>query len=349
MTDGPYNSSIRGPGENALGGIWSLLNSIVGGLGSLPQIATDIAAIRVVAERDIPLLLTRLSYLTGENPPDNGFSALGLPRYMTQLFGTRQEASNEGNTMFALLRNDWIAATQIVQMASGTNGFYNGSRNVLRENRDFVAQLASSLGNAATSSPNFTALAWLALIANSTERSADCCEEGSAPPAPTNNPPPAGFCVPANAVRQVSWNAIGTRLANGVVSNVFRPVFDFSNGVNAPLSATGALGSEPTAPALRFSGNIDITFCVSWDFTGTTPPTAFGRYFGINQATTESNDDLSGPLNAPSTLTVGGLADDRNTCDGIERYGAHNFAFPVGVTPSLNVFLGVTQSRGCPQ
>jgi len=209
--------------------------------------------------------------------------------------------------------------------------------------------IRQSIGNAATSTPNFTALAWLALIANSTERSADCCEEGSAPPPPANNPPPAGFCVPANAVRQVSWNAIGTQIVNGVVNNVFRPVFDFSNGVNAPLAGTGAAGAEPTAPALRFVANADITFCISWDFTSNTTPTAFGRYFGTNQATTEGNQDLSGPLNLPSTLAVGGLSDDRNTCDGIERYGAHNFAFPVGVTPSLNVFLGLTQSRGCVQ
>jgi len=136
---------------------------------------------------------------------------------------------------------------------------------------------------------------------------------------------------------------------NGVVNNVWRPVFDFSNGVNAPLAGTGALGPEPTAPALRFVGGVDITFCLSWNFVDNTTPTAFGRYFGITQATAEGNQDLSGPLNSPSTLAVGGLSDDRNLCDGIERYGAHNFAFPVGVTPSLNVFLGLTQSRGCAQ
>jgi len=215
--------------------------------------------------------------------------------------------------------------------------------------RDELVRLNNSLGIAATSTPDFTALDWLAIIADGTTRSADCCEDANAPPAPGLNPPPTGFCVPANAVRQVSWNAIGTQLVGGVVMEVWRPVFDFSGGVNAPLSGTGAAGSEPTAPALRFSANIDITFCISWDFTGNTAPTAFGRYFGTNQATTESNQDLSGPLNAPSTLTVGGLSDDRNTCDGVERYGAHNFAFPVGVTPSLNVFLGLTQSRGCPQ
>jgi len=349
MTDGPYNESIRGPGNRGLGGIWSLLNSIVGGINSLPQIAADIAIIRadlrrIVGASDSPSWPGLSSYLHQHIAQSDTPAFLNLPRIYADIrtisanvnllpaYLTDGVPTGSNTPFLRTLRNDiaLVKAAQQLELAA-------------------ALQLASSIGNASTSTPNFTALAWLALIANSTERSADCCEEGSAPPPPANNPPPAGFCVPANAVRLVSWNAIGTQLVNGVVNNVFRPVFDFSGGVNAPLSGTGAAGAEPTAPALRFSANIDITFCISWDFAGNTPPTAFGRYFGINQATTEGNQDLAGPLNAPSTLTVGGLSDDRNTCDGIERYGAHNFAFPVGVTPSLNVFLGLTQSRGCAQ
>jgi len=321
----------------------------VNGINSLPQIAADIAIIRA-----------DLRALTGPLPIDENWQ--GIPAYLFQYITGPFDAPSAGNAalykQIDSLRNLINRQTAYNVGTTGPLSFNQApllltASQVTAANMLLVRQelerLNSSIGNASTSTPNFTALAWLALIANSTERSADCCEEGSAPPPPANNPPPTGFCVPANAVRQVSWNAIGTQLVNGVVNNVFRPVFDFSNGVNAPLAGTGAAGAEPTAPALRFSANIDITFCISWDFAGNTPPTAFGRYFGINQATTEGNQDLAGPLNAPSTLTVGGLSDDRNTCDGIERYGAHNFAFPVGITPSLNVFLGLTQSRGCAQ
>jgi len=349
MTDGPYNESIRGPGNRGLGGIWALLNSIAGGLGSLPQIAADIAIIRahIAGDGTGTTLRERVSYLTGVAAPSQQAFGVSLPAYVASVFGSRGIAIATAKTMHGELVENQQYIYQI--LSALTNQVLDAGEPMPRQVRDAVLQLASSLGNASTSTPNFTALAWLALIANSTERSADCCEEGSAPPAPTNNPPPAGFCVPANAVRQVSWNQVGTQLVNGVVNNVWRPVFDFSNGVNAPLAGTGALGPEPTAPALRFVGGVDITFCLSWNFVDNTTPTAFGRYFGITQATAEGNQDLSGPLNSPSTLAVGGLSDDRNLCDGIERYGAHNFAFPVGVTPSLNVFLGLTQSRGCAQ
>lgn len=54
----------------------------------------------------------------------------------------------------------------------------------------FLPQILESLGVRGTSPTNLSALAYLALIADSTERSADCCEENSQPGGGGENPPP---------------------------------------------------------------------------------------------------------------------------------------------------------------
>ena len=345
MTDGPYNESIRGPGNRGLGGIWALLNSIAGGLGSLPQIATDIAAIRVVAERDIPLLLTRLTFLSGATAvPANLFDANGLPGYLSYTIASRATRNNLGASAYEQLAsvNDTISLLTQALYGLETLG---GDRGQLPRLRDELAQLNSSIGNASTSTPNFTALAWLALIANSTERSADCCEEGPVTPLDPF-PIPTPFCGTGPAYWQecelrlrystnppdpldiyALWPPSAmTRAENiGRINSV-----DGSGGFDPGLGVVNGTPLYPTYPV-----------CIAWSFAAT--PLLFN--YGYTSVLRGTGDKYTNFLSSSSQVPNVGtelktwLPGEGATARALQA----NFAFPGGTVVSGKVWISLSE------
>ena len=345
MTDGPYNESIRGPGNRGLGGIWALLNSIAGGLGSLPQIATDIAAIRVVAERDIPLLLARITFLTGTAAPNPAFGNFGLGTYLGSVLGSRAAATSEPASIWVQLEDARDALTKQLLLQVGQPATIAGGFNQYKLISDAATQLASSIGNASTSTPNFTALAWLALIANSTERSADCCEEGPVTPLDPF-PIPTPFCGTGPAY----WQECELRLRYSTnppdpldiyalwppsamirAENIGRiNSVDGSGGFDPGLGVVNGTPLYPTYPV-----------CIAWSFAAT--PLLFN--YGYTSVLRGTGDKYTNFLSSSSQVPNVGtelktwLPGEGATARALQA----NFAFPGGTVVSGKVWISLSE------
>ena len=297
MTDGPYNESIRGPGNRGLGGIWALLNSIAGGLGSLPQIAADIAAIRVVSERDIPLLLARLTLLSGTANGSNSVFGTSLRDYLTTMLGSRQTALQQdsiiggvlGTTAYLVRLEDILYGAPVSRP--------DGANNIVNRLRDNTNQLANSIGNAATSTPNFTALAWLALIANSTERSADCCEQVPVVPVVPLNPPPGpdfGCGLTNGPLRVTSFikRVSGDGLPDTYTAQ-FAGLATASNSLLVNVPAAVPYGEINVIKAIQSQG-----VCLEWNLTDRATPIIGTRLL------LGANTDIPGPSSSTFNPTA---------------------------------------------
>jgi len=344
MTDGPYNESIRGPGNRGLGGIWALLNSIAGGLGSLPQIAADIAIIRADVRRFI-----------GATDP---ILWPGMATYLTQKLASSFEGGNVGGpTLWAWMNtisNDVAAARRgiIGSVVSPPTHIYALlealSPELLTELvaiKGSSAQLASSMGDAATSTPNFSALAWLALIANSTERSADCCENGPVVPVDPF-PIPTPFCGTGPAYWQecelrlrystnppdpldiyALWPPSAmTRAENiGRINSV-----DGSGGFDPGLGVVNGIPLYPTYPV-----------CIAWSFAAA--PLLFN--YGYTSVLRGTGDKYTNFLSSSSQVPNVGteLKTWLPGAGATARALQANFAFPGGTVVSGKVWISLSE------
>jgi len=309
-----------------------LLNSIAGGLGSLPQIATDIAAIRVVVERDIPLLLARITFLTGTAAPNPAFGNFGLGTYLGSVLGSRTAANAEPASIWVQLEDAREALTKQLLLQVGQPSTIAGTFNQYKLISDAATQLANSLGNASTSSPNFTALAWLALIANSTERSADCCEAVDNPPPVGQNPPPGP---------DFACGLTGGPLR--VTSFILRVTGDGGNDIYSAQFAGLAAASGSAlvnVPAAVPNETINLIravqshgVCLEWNLTGQPTPT-IGRRRLLGAST-----DFAGSI----TTTFNPVANEGAVGVFPLNAGQHllfEIEVPTGgPPPSLNYFL----------
>jgi len=274
-----------------------LLNSIAGGLGSLPQIAADIAAIRVVAERDIPLLLARTTFLTGTAAPNPAFGNFGLGTYLGSVLGSRAAANAEPASIWVQLEDARDALTKQLLLQVGQPSTIAGGLNQYKLISDAATQLASSLGNAATSTPNFTALAWLALIANSTERSADCCEQVPVVPVVPLNPPPGpdfGCGLTNGPLRVTSFikRVSGDGLPDTYTAQ-FAGLATASNSLLVNVPAAVPNGEINVIKAIQSQG-----ICLEWNLTDrATPIIGRRRLLG-------ANTDIPGPSSSTFNPTA---------------------------------------------
>jgi len=345
MTDGPYNESIRGPGNRGLGGIWALLNSIAGGLGSLPQIAADISAIR-----------GDIRFLVGDpvsaNPAWTG---------LTDVIGARQDGPESAMDLI------YAIALSVINGITPTVGTINASAITTRQilariegspasNMRLIlsqleainssnAVLRDSIGTASTSTPNFTALAWLALIANSTERSADCCENGPVVPVDPF-PIPTPFCGTGPAYWQecelrlrystnppdpldiyALWPPSAmTRAENiGRINSV-----DGSGGFDPGLGVVNGTPLYPTYPV-----------CIAWSFAAT--PLLFN--YGYTSVLRGTGDKYTNFLSSSSQVPNVGtelktwLPGEGATARALQA----NFAFPGGTVVSGKVWISLSE------
>lgn len=345
MTDGPYNESIRGPGNRGLGGIWALLNSIVGGINSLPQIAADIAAIRVVTERDIPLLLTRITFLTGANAPNvAAFGNTGLPRYLTEVMGSRLNLPNTQGPMLDTLDFTFLQLKGVYDLLEPGAGVPTLTGYPARS-AIALEVIRQSIGNASTSTPDFTALAWLALIANSTERSADCCENGPVVP-PDPFPIPTPFCGTGPAYWQecelrlrystnppdpldiyALWPPSAmTRAENiGRINSV-----DGSGGFDPGLGVVNGLPLYPTYPV-----------CIAWSFAAAPLLFNYGYTSVLRGTGNKYTNFLSSSSQVPNVGTElkTWLPGEGATARALQA----NFAFPGGTVVSGKVWISLSE------
>jgi len=297
MTDGPYDTSIRGPGENALGGIWSLLNSIIGGLDSLPQIAADIAIIRadvrkVVGDVPVPAGYAGLANALGFDTLNGGASLLdyfgGIEALLSGMTG---KLGTVNAPHLLTLRN--TLSTMQGSPASNLRLLLTAIEAV----NVSASQIASSIGNASTSTPNFTALAWLALIANSTERSADCCEQVPVVPVVPLNPPPGpdfGCGLTNGPLRVTSFikRVSGDGLPDTYTAQ-FAGLATASNSLLVNVPAAVPYGEINVIKAIQSQG-----VCLEWNLTErATPIIGRRRLLG-------ANTDIPGPSSSTFNPTA---------------------------------------------
>lgn len=336
VTDGPYNESIRGPGQGGIRGLWTLLNAIAGGIGSLPQIAADIALIRAQLSGTGTTLRERISYLTGTTQVAvNQWDANGLPGYLTYVWASKSQRNNSGANFWELLNlnTDQLALLFQALFTLETTQGATGQLPLLRAE---IAKLVESVGVRGASTTNLSALAYLALIANSTERSADCCEDAAAnpplPPAPPTNVQPADFCslFPENAVRNSGY----VLLTDGQFANSPQTAYGllwpaFEQVTTITQAAGGA--PNPGWNGLRSSNAYD--YCLAWNFTNDNVP---------GQARTHRTEEAWSTVSSQGSNTVINLSVQgaNATSTGPQSYFNYVIILEAGQTlPGNNFFL----------
>lgn len=350
MTEPPYNSDIRSNTSSGLGGLWTLLTSIANGIGSLTQIAVDVAAIRVAAEA----MQDRLQFLVGDGSGTPDW--LGLPNYLVRGFGTPQHLEDYGNYEYYIgelyTNTYWTMKGLRVNPpeAVGDDSFLRlGNLKLDAMNAKFDA-LNLVTGTIAAAPNGATLKSLLAAGNDNTLRSAVCCEDGagSTPPPDSSNPTPAAFCNGGATQRVVSWKFLNEQTVGGVQANVYRAVFNFSPAALLPLTGFDSSRPAPSGPAIQMPVDANATYCIAWNFAGQTAPLTIGRYIGTSSDAAQDNIVTSNFLVGASTTTVGGESFDFNNCGGVASFLSFNATFALGVTPPLSFFIGVSQNRGCP-
>lgn len=170
----------------------------------------------------------------------------------------------------------------------------------------------------------------------------ECCQTGGGEtPGNGQNPAPSGFCDGLTRVRQLSWDELGTTTIGGTAATIYRVQFNFGGGLLDPAQGYLPVG-EPNAPqSIRIVDGVAVNLCLSWDFSGQTAPLAFGRDIGAVGSTLVNSQFVGTPLTGAELQTGGDtVLVDRVTNAG-DRLVVYNFAFATGVTPTLNVHLGV--------
>lgn len=350
MTEPSYPGSIRDDSNSGIRGLFAQLALIVAGLGSMPAILTQVTAINTLLQTNIPLLLTRLTYLSGTNAPQAAFGNRGLPGYMPDVIGTAVPDFG-----FLITLKDYAASndTNVGELLRSLAGFATnqaGGSNQLVAQRILLERLSLVAGLLADTPSGATLKSLLAAGNTNTLRSAECCEDGAAstPPPDSSNPTPAGFCNGNALQRVVSWKFLNQQVVGGVNANVYRPVFNFSPAALLPLTGFDSSRPAPSGPAIQMPVNTNATYCIAWNFAGQFSPLTIGRYIGTSSDAAQDNIVTTDFLVGASTPTVGGESFDYNNCGGVASFLSFNAAFALGVTPPLSFFIGVSQNRGCP-
>lgn len=200
--------------------------------------------------------------------------------------------------------------------------------------RTSLSNLVAAVGTLESSPATETVKTLLAALV-------ECCEGGGTDPGGTENPAPAGFCSGFTRVRQLNWEQLGATTIGGTAATVYRVQFNFSEAALAPAQGYIPV-DDPNAPqSIRIVDGVAVNLCLSWDFTGQTAPLAFGRDIGAVGSTLVNSQFTGTPLTTQELQTGGDSVNvDRVTNDG-DRLVIYNFAFATGVTPTLNVHLGV--------
>lgn len=344
MTD----NGIRGDNPRGIGRIISQLASIVSGIGSLPGIATDIAAIRSILETpstgmaaNLLTLLTRVSYLTGTATPSSSAFGTSLPVYLQTVLGSRAAASTEAQTVWSWLQDNSDANGRVLLGLSGNEAALPGATNILVNQLAALNSLQLVMGTLEQTPTGET-------IKSILQAQLVCCEEGSTPGGggPTENPAPTGFCDTFTRVRVDAWAFVGSSTVEGTDVNIYRATWADSTLFN-PLNVGVVSGSTLGVRTIWAPTNTHALYCVAWDFTGNDLPIAIGRDLGTSPSIADSAF-IGTPIGGASSFTVGSIADELDRCGGASaQFSAINFAFPVGATLSKNVWLGVS-NLGCP-
>lgn len=341
MTDGPYNESIRGPGNAGLGGIFSQLAAIVAGLGSLPQMAADVAALRTVVERLVG---------TAANTPAGW---LGLP----WAFGIRDEVGDE--TLMQLLLNMGLNANAIASNTSSTASFTNTIRQaILRIEgtpqanlrqlvtalelvRDDMDALSLVTGRATDPPIGSTIKALLASIDVNQARAADCCEEGGG----TGNtyPPPTTGC----GVTPTTWHEATLELKFSEVEGndvymLVPPATILS--VETFVNTTVYSGGEPDfglVAQLTTTGQaLSLDACIAWNFDASSQLVNMAVGVPITGGATPFTSYTSFSEVPPQEGSVLQSWQAR-TDAGVKRGLQANFGFANGVAPIGKVYIGL--------
>ena len=354
MTEPPYNTDIRSDTPSGLRGLFTALSGIAAGLSSLPAILIQVTAINTLLQSNLPLLLTRITYLTGTNAPAPAFGNFGLPSYLGLVVGNRATASTEAITLWEWARSLDASGGSIVQAIGGNPTPDSLADNMFLRQYTELQAILNSLGVRGVSPTNLSALGYLALIANSTERSADCCEEGASGggggggPAPTV--PPTDLCSQVVQASQVqAWVPRGQAMVDGIVRDIFVP--EFGPFPQAPFSTAATTEPGGTWSNIFVEDNYNANLTVSWDYSNVATedvPIAFTLIEAINSQPDGGNWAQAEPVTTGnmvrgcSTYNVGECAFGPG--DIVRYYVA--FAFNVGVVPQETVWAN-SEDIGC--
>jgi hypothetical protein len=339
MTEPPYNTDIRSNTSSGLGGIFSQLAAIAGGLASLPGILTALQQVR----DDLRLLVG-----TGANPGDftSLRNELGLTREVQEYFVTWSQAvigvtgsagivgSLSGN--LATIRSSVTSLATAVTAIKSTIDAEATARATLGFN---VGSLQAAIGSLGTDPPNLTVKQLLELIRAEAERQADCCEEGSNPIFDPD--PPSVTCAGVGD----AWIecSLSLRFAENPGNDVYGVVFpagvsegSIIGGINPVYNGSAfdpGLGITTGSPAAQ-----SYQACIAWAFSEEAVLVDYDINGTVRGGSSPFNSYVSS-TGSPPQVGSESLVFDIFTPPSTQRAMQANFAFANGTLVEGKVWV----------
>lgn len=306
----------------------STLDDVVAAINSLTAVVGEQIVVLNSQRAFLEDIAVGLDKLIGSDTLEFG-TWPGLIRWLDRFIAYSDNFDEFPPTMSTSLRNLSSTAQAFFRYAGGNN--YGaatrpyGIMEALGEPIDavgndvegFLYQLVNSIGVRGTSPTNLSALAYLALIADSTERSADCCEENSQPGGGGENPPPGpSFSC---GLESTPYRATSYEFRRNLPADQLDEYIVMFTGFSSQSpSGFSETISNDTVPLPCYEGPANAQLCWEWNLSSgqvpgqllvyeSSPGGLFSPVIGTNVGVTQGEGSTA-------TLTLAGAGEKYMLC-----------------------------------